>query len=173
MWIKKSTWLFYTGRNEPAGRSSIYKGSVNVLHGILRILQYRIKCDSCLVVFFITFDIGKNRISGFCTFESIEINFSILILAVLVQRKKGDIFLDSYRENSKDGAFNFCIILHGQCDGTVLVIYLASSPIASASAAAGSTVARVAAAVCKWITHFIFLILSGFQFLPLRKSRGL
>ena len=135
MWIKKSTWLFYTGRNEPAGRSSIYKGSVDVLHGILRILQYRIKCDSCLVVFFVTFDIGKNRISGFCTFESIEINFSILILAVLVQRKKGDIFLDSYRENSKDGAFNFCIILHGQCDGTVLVIYLASSPIASASAA--------------------------------------
>lgn len=173
MWIKKSTWLFYTGRNEPAGRSSIYKGSVDVLYGILRILQYRIKCDSCLVVFFVTFDIGKNRISGFCTFESIEINFSILILAVLVQRKKGDIFLDSYRENSKDGAFNFCIILHGQCDGTVLVIYLAFSPIAAASAAAGSTVARVAAAVCKWITHFIFLILSGFQFLPLRKSRGL
>ena len=51
-------------------------------------------CSFC--IFIITFDVGKNWISCFCTGEFIKIYLSTLILAIFVQRQQRNVFLFFY-----------------------------------------------------------------------------
>ena len=71
-----------------------------------------------------------------------------LILAVLIQWEKCDIFFVFYRENSKDGTFYLSIIIHSQGDGMMCLIYLAFTV-----SCAGSAVAWCTSAFVKFITH--------------------
>ena len=139
-------------------RDSYFK-LVDLFERILCVLKNCIKSNSSFCVFFVTFDVGKHRIAAFCAGKCIKVNFTTLVLSILVQWEKCNVFFCIYRENSKDRAFYLGIIFHGKCDSFVF-FRCATSTAGITSAAAGSAVTWVTSAKCKFVTHFIFLILS-------------
>ena len=114
-------------------------------------------CSFC--IFIITFDVGKNWISCFCTGEFIKIYLSTLILAIFVQRQQRNVFLLFYWKYGQNCTFDLSVIVQRECNG---VVTLRRS--VSAVQSAGSTVAGCTGSVFEFITHLIILTLYSLSF---------
>ena len=114
-------------------------------------------CSFC--IFIITFDVGKNWISCFCTGEFIKIYLSTLILAIFVQRQQRNVFLLFYWKYGQNCTFDLSVIVQRQCNGVVTF-----RRSVSAVQSAGSTVAGCTGSVFEFITHLIILTLYSLSF---------
>ena len=84
-------------------------------------------CSFC--IFIITFDVGKNWISCFCTGEFIKIYLSTLILAIFVQRQQRNVFLLFYWKYGQNCTFDLSVIVQRQCNGVVTCLLYTSARI--------------------------------------------
>ena len=98
-----------------------------------------VECVCCNFVFFIGIDVVEVRLAVLFV-VTIQINFAVFVLAVFIERQKGDVlFLVWSRENGQYGTFYFGIVV--QCQGNSrLIQILAVAAAACAVSAAGCAV---------------------------------
>ena len=74
------------------------------------IVHELVKCVSSSFVLVVAFDVGKRRLSVYF-FETVQVNFAVFILPILIQRKQGDVIFVASLENGQDHALLYSAVI--------------------------------------------------------------
>lgn len=91
----------------------IFSYQLIILHGIQKLVE----CIGCDLVLFVGLDVVKLRIACCILGVTVQINFSVLVLTIFIQRKKCNIFFVAGIKDSNDGTFYGAVVVKGQCYG--------------------------------------------------------